>query len=132
MMTAFIWLVFMGFACLVIYVQWKSGRLSISGVGPKSQVDRVRAYWVLGGAINFLAFLLHVVVDGASAFPAGGVFEMGDYMVRSHGRVIPFSPPSFWFNYAHGVFFIVAHVVSSIAIWRLSRKVITPLASGAT
>jgi hypothetical protein len=133
MMAAIIWLVFMSFACLVIYLQWQSGKLSITGIWPKSKVDRVRAYWILGGALNFLAFILHVFVDGgASAFPAGGVFEAGEYMVRSHGRVIPFSPSSFWFNYVHGLFFIVAHLVCSIAVWRMSRKAIAPLENGAT
>jgi hypothetical protein len=70
------------------------------------------------GLINFAVFVAHVLIDKTSAFPGGGTFSNGVYFVFSHGKQIPFTPVRFCFSYAHGLLFIMIHVLCMFFGWR--------------
>ena len=91
----------------------------VSKVRTETRRTKVRLLWVLVGGLNFVAFLVHVIMDHGSAFPAGGRLVDGQYFFTEHGRDIPFSPSAYEFNYWHGVLFVLLHLACMIVVWRL-------------
>jgi hypothetical protein len=73
------------------------------------------------GSVNFLTFVWHVLREGASAFPFGGRFADGNYLVFSHGKDLVFTTTTYWLNYLHGILFTIIQLICFVAIWRLSR-----------
>ena len=121
-MAILLWLIFMVWVCFVVYWQWSTGTIQITSIRPQVRQDRVRLIWLAVGAANFLAFGADIVINGTCAFPTGGHFIDGHYLVPSHGRDISFSPTAFWISYIHGVLFVIVHLVCMFAISRLCRK----------
>jgi hypothetical protein len=120
-MAILFWFAFMTWICFVLYMGWRTGRFEITTVVPKTRHDKSRIIWVVICAVNFLAFTLDMVIKGTCAFPSGGQLVDGHYLVSSHGREISFTPAAFWFSYAHGVVFVIVHLVCMFALWRLRR-----------
>ena len=104
---------------LVLWRMWMMGE--ISGVAPHSRRGRARLLWLVVGAVNFVAFVVHVLIDHGSAFPTGGRLVGEQYLVLQHGKDIPFTVSGHLFNYWHGVFFIVVQLVCMFALWRLRK-----------
>jgi hypothetical protein len=124
-MAILLWLIFMAWVCIVVYWQWRTGKIKITSVRPQVPQDRVRLIWLVVGAANFLAFGAEIAINGTCAFPTGGHLIDGHYLVPSHGREISFSPTAFWFSYIHGVVFVIVHLMCMFAISRLRRKEVT-------
>jgi hypothetical protein len=99
---------------------WTAGMIS-GGLAPRTRQERIRLYWLLIGAVNFFAFVIHVLADGTSAFPSGGRLVSGYYLVPCHGKDIAFTPNAYVFSYWHGIFFVVIHLVCMFAGWRQSK-----------
>jgi hypothetical protein len=112
-MAPILWLILVTMISLNIYHLWRTGQ--ITGVAPKTRRESVRLRWLVVGVVNFAAFLAHLVSDGTCAFPIGGRFIAGQYLVPSHGKDIPFTPNSYWFSYVHGVVFVIIHVASLVS-----------------
>jgi len=119
-MAAIFWLVLLAMIALRIHNMWRKGQ--ITGFAPQTSRERGRLIWVGVGAVNFVAFVAHLLKDGTSAFPSGGRFIAGHYLVLSHGRDISFTPSSYWFSYVHGVIFVIVHIVCMVAVWRLRQN----------
>jgi hypothetical protein len=119
-MTAVLYLLFLAVASLFVWRMSSTGE--ISGLGPRTRRERIRLLWVIVGVVNFLAFLAHVLMDKASAFPGGGRFSDGHYLVREHGRDILFTPSGYLFSYWHGLFFVLLHLACTIMCWRLRKQ----------
>ena len=99
---------------------WLAGE--ISGVAPHTRREKVRLCWLVVAIVNFLAFGLHMGLDGgACALAYGGHLVGGEYLVPSHGKDIALSPSRYLFNLWHGVFFVIVHLVCMFAVWRLRR-----------
>ncbi len=75
---------------------------------PKSKW-RVHAI-VLLGVVNFMAFMIHMLIDRTSAFPSGGRFVDGQFLVSSHGHDVAFTVGRYWFSYIHGIIFVIVHL----------------------
>jgi hypothetical protein len=118
--AAALWLTCMALACYIIYLNWRSGQLEITSVLPKTTQDRARTFWTAVAAVNFAAIVVHAVITSTCAFPDGGRFEGGQYLVPSHGREISFTPVGYWFSYIHGVVFVILHLVCGLAILRVN------------
>ena len=119
-MAAILWLILLAMISLNIYRLWRTGQ--ISGITPKTRRERVRALWLVVGAVNFAAFLAHVLHDGTSAFPSGGRLVAGQFLVPSHGKEIAFTEVGYFFSYAHGVVFVIIHLVCMVVLWRLHER----------
>jgi hypothetical protein len=117
-MTAIYFLFFIGIASLAFRRLWVAGMFSGSFF-PKTHKERIRFYWILFGVVNFLAFVVHALADGTSAFPSGGRWVDGYYLVASHGKDIAFTPKAYAFSYWHGVLCVVIHFVCMFMAWRL-------------
>jgi len=89
---------------------------------PTDRIGRKRLFLTVVFAANFLAFLLHMWVDGTSAFPPGGTLRGDHYAVISHGREILFTPGAYWFSFVHGILFLVVSLVCILWMWHLRRK----------
>jgi hypothetical protein len=78
--------------------------------------------WVTIYLLNFILFIAHLSINGASAFPAGGKFVDGHYLVMQAGKLVPLTPTRFFLSYAHGVIFVLIAIVGMIIIWRIRYK----------
>ena len=71
---------------------------------------------------TFVSFIIHSVVLGTSAFPAGGKFVDGKYLVSDHGKIIALTARQYWFSYIHGIVmisvFAVLVLLTVIYYWR--------------
>ena len=81
---------------------------SVPSPAPKSKW-LVNAIVMLGVA-NFIAFMTHMLIDGTSAFPSGGRFVDGQFLVSSHGHDVAFTVGRYWFSYIHGIVFVIVHL----------------------
>jgi len=90
---------------------------------PKTRLERIHLLWLIIGIGNFAAFFAHVLLDGTSAFPGGGRFVDGHYLVHEHGKEIPFSEAGYFFSYWHGVIFVTIHIVCMVVGWRLGTRI---------
>jgi hypothetical protein len=121
MLSLILFLVFFGMLLLVLWTMWIRGE--ISGFAPRTHQERLRLYWLIVGAVNFVAFLAHAGFDrGCFAFPAGGRFVDGVYLVTQRGKDFTLTPGRYLFSYWHGVVFVVVHLVCMVAIWRLKKQ----------
>jgi bacteriorhodopsin len=118
-MTAILFLIFLAILSLVLWRMWMTGE--ITGFSPRTREERLRFYWLAIGAVNFLAFIAHIMRDGTCAFPSGGRLVGGYYLVPCHGRDIAFTPTGYAFSFWHGIIFVVIHLVCMFAMWRLRR-----------
>jgi len=116
-LTIILWLTFLAVLSLVLWSMWMRGE--ISSVAPRTLRERVRLWWVVVGVVNFVAFLVHAMIDHGSAFPAGGRLVDGVYLVMEHGHDIPFTPGRYLFSFLHGLFFVTVHLACMVAFWRL-------------
>jgi len=89
---------------------------------PQTPSEWVRFRWGLAGILNFLAFAVHCLLDETVALFCTSRFENGYHIVFTHGHEVLLSSNRYWFNYIHGIVFIVLHLVCSFALWRLRRK----------
>lgn len=119
-MAAILYLIFLTILSLVLWRMWMTGQ--ISGVAPKTRNERIRLVLVIIAAVNFLAFLVHVGMDGTSAFPSGGRLVDGHYLVPNHGKQVSFTPIRYQLSYLHGVIALVIHIVCTVVIWKLGNK----------
>ena len=119
-LTLILFLVFFVMLALVLWRMWQTGE--ISGFAPRTRRERLRLCWLIVGVVNFLAFLVHGGFDrGGFAFPTGGRLVDGVYLVTQHGRDFAFTPGKYLFSYWHGIFFVVVHLVCTVAVWRLKK-----------
>jgi len=118
--TIALYLLFLAIVSLVVWRIWMRGEISVGA--PRTEAERVRLRWVILGAANFVAFLVHLLIDRGCAFPTGGRLVGMVYLVTEHGHDIAFTPAAYFFSYLHGVCFVVAHVVFTVGVWR-SRPV---------
>jgi len=88
---------------------------------PTDRIGRKRLFFIVLFAVNFLAFLFHVLRDGTSAFPPGGALRGDHYLVISRGQEISFTPAAYWFSYAHGILFLVSFLCI-LWLWHLRRR----------
>lgn len=84
-----------------------------------SRYERRHFIWSIVTVGNALAFLVHALIDGTSAFGSGSTFVDGHYVVLNHGNEIVFTTAAYYFNYAHGVLFVVVQIPCCVALWRL-------------
>ena len=77
---------------------------------------------LLVGPLNFVAFMVHLLANKTSAFPAGGRLVNGLYLVTDHGHDIPFTPAAFWFSYIHGVIFVLVHIICMFLGWWFGKR----------
>jgi hypothetical protein len=85
-------------------------------------VGRTRLFLTVVFAVNFLAFLFHMLHDGATAFPLGGT-PIGDhYTVINHGTQVSFTPAAYRFSYLHGLVFALVSLVCIVWLWYLRHK----------
>jgi hypothetical protein len=117
LLTISISLVFLAGIALVLWRMWMLGE--ISGSVPRTRRERFRLLWAIVGGLNFVAFLLHVMTDHGSAFPAGGRLVDGVYQVMEHGHYISFSPARYQFSFYHGLLFVIVSLLCVISVWRL-------------
>ncbi len=96
--------------------------IEISSVFPRTKKERDRFYVVIILAINFVTFLTHGAIDKTIAFPTGGRLVGGFYLVSIHGNDVLLPPSRFWFNYIHGIIFVIVHTTCCVAIWKLRKK----------
>ncbi len=120
LMAAILWLILLTVISLNIYHMWRTGQ--ISGVVPQSRRERLRLCWVVVGAVNFVAFVAHVIRDGTCSLFGRERLVDGHYLVVSHGKDISFTPGGYWFSYWHGVVFVTVHLVCMLAVWGLRRS----------
>jgi hypothetical protein len=119
-LTIILFLVFFAVVALVIWRMKMAGE--ISGFAPQTRREKTRLFWVVAAAVNFVAFFAHIGFDhGGIAFPAGGRLVGGVYLVTQHGRDFSFTPARYFFNFWHGVVFVVVHLICTAAIWRLRK-----------
>jgi len=85
-------------------------------------VGRTRLFLTVIFALNFLAFLFHMLHDGATAFPLGGTFTANHYIVMNHGTAVSFTPAAYRFSYLHGLLFAVVSLVCIVWLLYLRRK----------
>jgi len=117
-MIAILYLVFLAIVSLVLWRMWLTGE--ISGFAPQTRREKTRLCWLIVGMVNFLAFVLHMGLDGgACALVYGGHWVGEQYLVPSHGKDISLSPSRYLFNFWHAVVFIIVHLLCMFAIWRL-------------
>ena len=119
-MAAILYLIFLAILSLVLWRMWMTGQ--ISGPGPKTRQEKIRLLFVIIGAVNFVAFLVHMGIDGTSAFPSGGRLVDGHYLVPNHGREVSFTPIRYQLSYLHGVIALVVHIACTVAIWKLGNR----------
>lgn len=74
----------------------------------------VLALWLL----TFGSFLVHLIVLGTSAFPSGGRFLDGKYMIEEHGKTITLTAREYWFSYIHGLILVAVLAVLIVLIVR--------------
>lgn len=115
------YIIFVAIVSLVSLVIWRmqSNGEKFSSLVPRTRHERIRCCWLAIGALNLLAFIVHMGVDGTSAFPAGGRLVNGYYLVADRGRDVAFTPNEYVFSYWHGIIFVILHLVCMVAIWRL-------------
>ena len=117
-MEAILFLVFLAIVSLVLWRMWLAGE--ISGFAPQTRREKIRHCWLIVGIVNFLAFGLHMGLDGgACALAYGGRLVGEQYLVPSHGKDIPLSPDRYFFNLWHGVLFVIVHLMCMFAMCRL-------------
>jgi hypothetical protein len=119
-MTPILFLICLFVLSLVLRRMWLAG--DIKGFSPKTREERNRFYWVAAAAVNFLAFIAHVLSDGTCAFPSGGHLVGNYYFVPCHGKEVAFTQTGYAFSYWHGLIFVLIHVVCTIAIWSFRKK----------
>ena len=119
-MAAILYLIFLAILSLVIWRMWMTGQ--ISGVAPKTRKEKIQLFFGIIGAVNFIAFLAHMGIDGTSAFPSGGRLVDGHYLVPNHGKEVSFTPIRYQLSYVHGVIALVVHIVCMVALWKLDGK----------
>jgi hypothetical protein len=115
-LTITLYLLFLTVVSLVVWRMWMKGEISVGSL--RTPGERVRQRWVILGAVNFVAFLAHLLVDRGCAFPAGGRLVGGAYLVTEHGQDVAFAPAAYFFSYLHGLFFVAFHLVCMIGIWQ--------------
>jgi hypothetical protein len=119
-LTVILFLILFGMIALNLWRMMMNGE--ISGFSAQTRREKIRLYWVIVAAINFVAFLVHAWIDhGGIAFPGGGRLVDGVYHVTQHGRDYSFTPVRYFFSILHGVVFVVVHLVCTVAIWRLRK-----------
>ena len=118
-LTIVLWLFLLAILSLVVGNMWLRGE--ISSVAPLIHRERVRLWWVVVGVVNFVAFLVHLMIAHGSAFPTGGRLVDGVYLVMQHGHEIPFTPGGYLFSFLHGLLFVIVHLMCMVAVWRLRR-----------
>ena len=67
-LTITLYLLFLTVVSLVVWRMWMKGEISVGSL--RTPGERVRQRWVILGAVNFVAFLAHLLVDRGCAFPA--------------------------------------------------------------
>lgn len=72
--------------------------------------------------VIFLSFVVHLFLLGTSAFPGGGRFVDGSYLIVEHGKTITLTARQYWFSYFHGVLMVAALAIIVVLIityyWR--------------
>ena len=93
-------------------------RVHIMSARAKRVLYPALAVWL----VIFVSFVVNIFVLGTSAFPGGGKFVDGRYLVSDHGKTIALTVGEYWFSYVHGIVMVsvLAVVVALIAIyyWR--------------
>jgi hypothetical protein len=114
-MIPLLYLLFLFIVSGVVFHLWKTG--NISGL-PKTRREKISAAVAILAAINFVAFVIHILNDGACALFGVGRLVDGHYLVVNHGRNVVFSAAGYAFNYWHTLFFIIMQVACMMALWR--------------
>lgn len=72
--------------------------------------------------VTFISFVISIFVLGTSAFPGGGKFVDGRYLVSDHGKSIALTVSEYWFSYIHGIVMVaVLAIVAALIVmyyWR--------------
>jgi hypothetical protein len=89
---------------------------------PQTPSEWIRFRWGLAGVLNFLTFAAHCILDGTVALLCPSRFANGYHVVFTRGHEVLLSSNRYWFNYIHGIVFIVLHLVCSIVLWRMRRN----------
>lgn len=85
----------------------KPRRVHIMSARAKRVLYPVYVVWL----VTFISFVVHLFVLGTSAFPGGGKFVDGSYLIEEHGKIIVLTGREYWFSYVHGLILVAVLAV---------------------